>query len=903
MSLLKGKYVDANNPLDGSKIKLNNNQALVGKKADGSAKEIIKVNASDKIEFLDSIQVPSDPTDPNDVAKKSYVDGKIEDAIVNGVTDKAASQNAVFDALALKQNSLGTGTTSQFLRGDLSWQTVALDPDVVYVNDFASLPGSGSESVLYGTKDENKLWRYAQTGAGLTPDWTVGATGDFATLDAAIASGSVVNGDVISVQAGTYTVSSTLVISKELKIVGAGIGSTILQTAGTGSDPTTMISVTANNVLLKDLTIKHRKSTNTSVETALSVSAGAFPTFTYVSGFIMDTCRVEYCEFGVVVRGDGFKIANSQIAYATGTVGNSNRCIGIYGSRGNCFIQDNVFDNSSLNSTAFRPIYSTSTNSSSNETCSGKLVIDGNSHLGLLQQFYNQDNIRGTNGDFELYLIDNTTNETSLFAGLYITTANQADLFSQIVATGNSISNNHETGTGLGKGLIAIDGAGAALSYRSAALPIHASGNTLAQLSFRADYSAAVGSSGSLVGYKPSVFSTVTVAQDSSIPSTPAAPSTPGGVTYGYVEMSEAPAVVEDAIVNGVLDKAPSQNAVYDALQLKLSTSLKGAVNGLAELDAAGKIPSAQLPAIAISETSVVASEAAMLALTAQKGDVAVRTDLNKSFILAGTDPTVLGDWQELLTPTDAVISVNGQTGSVSLDSDDIAEGSTNKYFSAAAAKSACVSDSITDGVTDVAPSQNAVFDALAGKAADSHSHVAADITDFGSAAKSAAVADSITDGVTDVAPSQNAVYDALAGKAASSHTHVAADVTDFGSAAKTAAVVNSTAGSETDQAASVSAMKSYVGGEIAAVLIPEGKKQRIVLTSTDITNGYVDLSFQAMANTMMVSTGGVVHNEGSGDDYTVSVVGGVSRVTFEPDFKAILAAGDDIYFQYLVLA
>jgi len=98
-----------------------------------------------------------------------------------------------------------------------------------------------------------------------------------------------------------------------------------------------------------------------------------------------------------------------------------------------------------------------------------------------------------------------------------------------------------------------------------------------------------------------------------------------------------------------------------------VSTSVLGAANGVATLDAGGKIPVAQLPAIAISDTFVVASQVAMLALTAQTGDVAVRTDLNKSFILKGTTASVLADWQELLTPTDSVTSVNGQTGTVTI--------------------------------------------------------------------------------------------------------------------------------------------------------------------------------------------------------------------------------------------
>lgn len=98
-----------------------------------------------------------------------------------------------------------------------------------------------------------------------------------------------------------------------------------------------------------------------------------------------------------------------------------------------------------------------------------------------------------------------------------------------------------------------------------------------------------------------------------------------------------------------------------------ISSTLLGAASGVATLDAGGKLPVSQLPLTAISDTFVIASQVAMLALTAQVGDVAVRTDLNKSFILRGSNPAVLGDWQELLTPTDAVLSVNGQTGVVNI--------------------------------------------------------------------------------------------------------------------------------------------------------------------------------------------------------------------------------------------
>ena len=98
-----------------------------------------------------------------------------------------------------------------------------------------------------------------------------------------------------------------------------------------------------------------------------------------------------------------------------------------------------------------------------------------------------------------------------------------------------------------------------------------------------------------------------------------------------------------------------------------VNSSLIGANNGLATLDATGKLTTSQLPNLAISDTFVVASQAAMLALTAQTGDIAVRTDLNKTFILRVNDATVLANWQEMLTPTGGVTSVNGQTGAVTI--------------------------------------------------------------------------------------------------------------------------------------------------------------------------------------------------------------------------------------------
>ncbi len=89
-------------------------------------------------------------------------------------------------------------------------------------------------------------------------------------------------------------------------------------------------------------------------------------------------------------------------------------------------------------------------------------------------------------------------------------------------------------------------------------------------------------------------------------------------------------------------------------------------------LNGSGKLANSVIPSIAITDTFVVTTEVAMLALTAEVGDVAIRTDVKKSFILQTSPASVVANWQELRTPTDAVSSVNTQTGAVTLGGGDI---------------------------------------------------------------------------------------------------------------------------------------------------------------------------------------------------------------------------------------
>ena len=158
------------------------------------------------------------------------------------------------------------------------------------------------------------------------------------------------------------------------------------------------------------------------------------------------------------------------------------------------------------------------------------------------------------------------------------------------------------------------------------------------------------------------------------------------------------------------------------------------------------------------------------------------------------------------------VTSVNTLTGAVTLTTTNISEG-TNLYYTDARAKTAAVGDVITDAVTDKAPSQNAVFDALALKSATSHAHAdattsasgfmsaadktklngveaGADITDAANVAAAGAIMDGdfsangimtrtgagTYSSITDSSANWNTAYGwgnhASAGYAASSHNH-----------------------------------------------------------------------------------------------------------------------------------
>jgi len=239
---------------------------------------------------------------------------------------------------------------------------------------------------------------------------------------------------------------------------------------------------------------------------------------------------------------------------------------------------------------------------------------------------------------------------------------------------------------------------------------------------------------------------------------------------------------------------ANGEALVYDQL---------GAANGVAPLNGSSKIDASYLPSYV--DDVLEYADFASLPVTGETVKIYVTLDTNKTYRWSGSVYVEI-------SPSE-VTSVNGQTGVVTLDSDDISEGSTNLYFTDTRAKTAAVSD-----------------------------------TAYGAG----------WNGVTDVAASKNAVYD-------------------------------------------------QVELERARILALENVSPEIykkVLIAGDITNEYIDLPHEAIeTNDFHVFVDRLAIHQGAAEDYTLSIEGGVTRITFLNDMVSpgnqSLSAGDSIYVRY----
>ena len=134
------------------------------------------------------------------------------------------------------------------------------------------------------------------------------------------------------------------------------------------------------------------------------------------------------------------------------------------------------------------------------------------------------------------------------------------------------------------------------------------------------------------------------------------------------------------SVFDGLVSGSGFNSSVNTLVDSRISSDWRGFGDGLASLDGSGKVPNSQIGSFFISTIFVDDSEAEMLAESAaETGDISIRTDENKTYVLNGTYSTLV-DWHELLTPANTVLSVNGQTGAVVLNTDNINEGSRQYY-------------------------------------------------------------------------------------------------------------------------------------------------------------------------------------------------------------------------------
>jgi hypothetical protein len=98
-------------------------------------------------------------------------------------------------------------------------------------------------------------------------------------------------------------------------------------------------------------------------------------------------------------------------------------------------------------------------------------------------------------------------------------------------------------------------------------------------------------------------------------------------------------------------------------------------------INSGSTIHSGNLPAIAITSVQTAADQTAHLALTAQEGDIVVRSDENKSYVHNGGTAGTMADYTLLATPTDTVLSVNGSTGAVTLTHDGFSDYVANEHI------------------------------------------------------------------------------------------------------------------------------------------------------------------------------------------------------------------------------
>jgi hypothetical protein len=366
-----------------------------------------------------------------------------------------------------------------------------------------------------------------------------------------------------------------------------------------------------------------------------------------------------------------------------------------------------------------------------------------------------------------------------------------------------------------------------------------------------------------------------------------------GSSNLYFTDARAQSASVADAIVDGVTNVAPSQNAVHDALALKYDSADFNTDwdNRLSQKD-----------------TDDLAEGTSNLYFTdARAKTAAVANAINDGIIDVAPSQDAVHDALALkLDIADFPAEFSSELATKSTN--DLAEGGSNLYFTDARAKSAAVADLIQDGVLDVAPSQNAVFDAISVLEGEDETFLKLDGSrtmtgtlqmDFNSINAVGAIS-----GPTEIT---GQVGQTMTFGISSSFIFQSA--IDMQSASKIVGLSDGVDPADAVNKGQLDGVESALDSRIdaleSAVAVEWATPYKRTLDATDLSNGYIDLPHEAVqTNGMGVFADRLALHQGASEDYTLSVSGGVTRITFGGDLVGggatqPLQEGDSIYVRY----
>lgn len=436
--------------------------------------------------------------------------------------------------------------------------------------------------------------------------WTVGTGGDYADLATALANAAVVNGDRLYLLAQTFTVAASITVSKQVVIQGASRTGTILQTAGAGADPTNILNVTTSNVVVRDLTLKQRRTTNSSVENCINLAGGAGTTGQY-----LENCVIETMEIGVFVNSDGWQINNCHLAYVGPN--NSNRyLILLHRSDGSGLVTNNTYDTlmNGVITGNTRFMYLTG----GAGIYGGTLRVGNNrpSNSFPIHQFFNCDALVAGATALTLIVDNNIAAETSAFVVFFGATPFLTRLASLSVFN-NNLTNTHGVG---GKGMVALDGSGPAIA--SGNTTYYVSGNILANTTFRSGYATGVtgtpsAADAALLGYATVAFNFPNQTLTTATPATTLALGlgttgvNPGVYTNSTIRVSSDGRVIAASSGVAPLNPAVATTSASPYVMAAATTTVFAAPTGAqtVQLPAATSVVAGRLYSVKRTNTSV----------------------------------------------------------------------------------------------------------------------------------------------------------------------------------------------------------------------------------------------------------------------------------------------------------